>query len=95
MLEKSLSGLLITGEGFFLFAGRYPQRTTASRPAGAPAGQKVPGAEAADAAQADAAARADGQRDRADRTGDQPKTPPGRQTSHQTRPAGEIRQATA
>lgn len=70
-------------------------RTTASRPTGAPAGQKQPGEEEAQAKQAEAAARAEGQSDRAGRDSDQPNTPPDRQTSHQTRPETEIRQATA
>lgn len=70
-------------------------RTTASRPTGAPAGQKQPGEEEAQAKQAEAAARAEGQSDRAGRDNDQPNTPPDRQTSHQTRPEAEIRQATA
>ena len=70
-------------------------RTTASRPTGAPTGQKQPGEEEAQAKQAEAAARAEGQSDRAGRDSDQPNTPPDRQTSHQTRPEAEIRQATA
>ena len=73
----------------------YLHRTTASRPTGAPAGQKQPGEEEAQAKQAEAAARAEGQSDRAGRDSDQPNTPPDRQTSHQTRPEAEIRQATA
>lgn len=91
LAENPPPGLLITGQGIFYAL----QRTTARRPTAAPAGQKQAGAAEAQATQAEAAASEDGQRDRADRARDQPKRPPGRQTNHQTRPAGETRQATA
>ena len=75
-----------------LFYGWH--RTTASRPADTPAGQKQPGAAAASAAQAEAAATAEGQTDRAERDSDHPNPPPDRQTSHQTRPDADTRHAT-
>lgn len=75
MLAKNpLPGLLITEQGIFYAL----QRTTAKRPTATAEGQKQPGAEEAQAAQAEAAATADGQTDRAERDSDQPNTPPAR-----------------